>query len=523
MFAKGGKGQKLGDGLLAADELTQNAEAKLEAASAAKAKVDAYSSAASKVGGMLGQDVPAVPGGGEFDGALADVGEVVGNVRDALDLAKELAGYANALTMPSPKFLDEVRRESEKNIGLRAEGQVLGCADFMSLSKYNGFGAGVGVFIRFLRYMALVLMLVGVVGIFLAEDYASMVHKQTGPEFTFSMGLPAIEAQCSACPPTEESCYCPVAKTASAPAGFNTKNHPAVVEDWTTLAENNETFWFWFTPFMFDAAIMALMVIVFSGALPGCLIGLQVRWAEAIKGTSLLPTAFTVKISNLPTTRPVSTSELTDLMSNEFGAVESVTVCVQNGEWNKLTARANALNKQIPAMTAAVAAAEAALDGSVGATKDTVTTADGIVDAINSDGGSIQASVGNVIVSAKALRKAKKDLGKQEQQLAECESKLSAEETNIQAGPMNCGGVAFVTFTASEHAQTCLTSMPINRWSAKNPCRKGKKLRVDGQLVFCCEAPDPENIKWENLGKRLRQAQTSLFSSFLPLICRDRP
>ena len=31
----------------------------------------------------------------------------------------------------------------------------------------------------------------------------------------------------------------------------------------------------------------------------------------------------------------------------------------------------------------AVAAAEAALDGSVGATKDTVTTADGIVDAIN--------------------------------------------------------------------------------------------------------------------------------------------
>jgi hypothetical protein len=167
MFAKGGKGQKLGDGLLAADELTQNAEAKLEAASAAKAKVDAYSSAASKVGGMLGQDVPAVPGGGEIDGALADVGEVVGNVRDALDLAKELAGYANALTMPSPKFLDEVRRESEKNIGLRAEGQVLGCADFLSLSKYNGFGAGVGVFIRFLRYMALVLMLVGVVGIFL--------------------------------------------------------------------------------------------------------------------------------------------------------------------------------------------------------------------------------------------------------------------------------------------------------------------------------------------------------------------
>jgi hypothetical protein len=56
-----------------------------------------------------------------------------------------------------------VRLESEKNVGLRAEGTVLGCADFLALSKYNGFGAGVGVFVRFLRYIGATFVLVGLV------------------------------------------------------------------------------------------------------------------------------------------------------------------------------------------------------------------------------------------------------------------------------------------------------------------------------------------------------------------------
>jgi hypothetical protein len=45
----------------------------------------------------------------------------------------------------------------------------------------------------------------------------------------------------------------------------------------------------------------------------------------------------------------------------------------------------------------------------------------------------------------------------------------------------------------------CLKSMPANKWSAKSPCFKGKKLKLDGKLVFGQEAPDPEDIKWENL------------------------
>ena len=43
------------------------------------------------------------------------------------------------------------------------EGTVLGCADFLALSKYNGFGAGVGVFVRFLRYIGAAFVLVGLV------------------------------------------------------------------------------------------------------------------------------------------------------------------------------------------------------------------------------------------------------------------------------------------------------------------------------------------------------------------------
>lgn len=64
---------------------------------------------------------------------------------------------------------------------------------------------------------------------------------------------------------------------------------------------------------------------------------------------------------------------------------------------------------------------------------------------------------------------------------------------------MTTGGVAFVTFTSSDHALQCLRSMPANRWTAKIPCRKGKRLKIDGTLVFGKEAPDPEDIKWENL------------------------
>ena len=75
--------------------------------------------------------------------------------------------------------------------------------------------------------------------------------------------------------------------------------------------------------------------------------------------------------------------------------------------------------------------------------------------------------------------------------------------------PLLTGGVAFVTFTSSEHAQECLKTMPANNLSAKNPCFKGKKLKLDGKIVFGKEAPDPEDIKWENLeytaGQQIRQ------------------
>ena len=57
--------------------------------------------------------------------------------------------------------------------------------------------------------------------------------------------------------------------------------------------------------------------------------------------------------------------------------------------------------------------------------------------------------------------------------------------------------MAFVTFTSSDSAQECLKQMPANKWAAKNCCRKGKKLKIDGKLVFATEAPDPEDIKWE--------------------------
>ena len=45
---------------------------------------------------MLGADMPGVPDGGELDGALAGAGEIVGNAREAINLAKELAGAAPA-------------------------------------------------------------------------------------------------------------------------------------------------------------------------------------------------------------------------------------------------------------------------------------------------------------------------------------------------------------------------------------------------------------------------------------------
>ena len=63
----------------------------------------------------------------------------------------------------------------------------------------------------------------------------------------------------------------------------------------------------------------------------------QVKWSTQINEKNLLPTAFTVKLTNLPKTRPVNTDEVTKLMEEEFGAVEYVTVCVQNGTWYVLS------------------------------------------------------------------------------------------------------------------------------------------------------------------------------------------
>jgi hypothetical protein len=100
-----------------------------------------------------------------------------------------------------------------------------------------------------------------------------------------------------------------------------------------------------------------------------------------------------------------------------------------------------------------------------------------------------------------ALRKMRKALKQKEAKLESLRGKLDAENNKICEGPLPCGGVAFVTFSSAEHAQDCAKAMPANWLSLKNPCVKSVSLRlkVGEKPLYSTEAPDPEDIKWENL------------------------
>ena len=460
--------------------------AALNAAGAAKAKAEAQAAAiqqkADKIGGLLGEDVPSIPGqehlgqlSAEVDGALAGMGEAVGNAREAVDLAKELAGYANAMTRPPPDFLKEVRREAELTVGLRKDNIDLSWTAALSPGKYNMFGAGIGVFVRSLRYWALLFIVVGCLALVPAWwKYSDMKHIGRYGGNT-SMNEDAIEFEYA------------IPQTYASPAEYDTCTDGKSEEDcradgfickWSaarstcarepTKATDDDAFFFWFWPMFFDFWSIALVAFCFTIDFPRR----QVKWTDEIKkgsGDNVLPATFTVKLSGLPRARSVSTTELTEMMQNTFGRVEYVTICVQNGEWNKLFFAVDALNKQIPAMKKAVEAAEA-------------TSTDGPPES----GPEAKAAAAG---KAKALRKMKKELAKKEKQLLALGGKLAAEEAKVGSEP--CGGVAFVTFSDAGHAQECLKKMPSNKLALKNPCYKGLKppLKMDGSPLLCSQAP----------------------------------
>ena len=167
---------KAADGIDSAGQLVGKAADAVESAKAAKEKAAGKLAKADK---MLNLGVSG-EASADIDAALKDIGEFVGNVQDKIELARELAGYAKALTMPPPEYLEEVKAAADANIGLRADKVELGWTSLLSLSKYGGFGTGVGVFVYFLRYMAILFIIVGVVGLLPTSKYAEVNKAATG-------------------------------------------------------------------------------------------------------------------------------------------------------------------------------------------------------------------------------------------------------------------------------------------------------------------------------------------------------